>query len=126
MARKKQMQMTQNAIELLKEDHEKVKDLFDEFEDADGNQEKLRIAKAAIQELKIHSAIEEEIFYPEVRKAMEEDEENIMEEAEQEHHVAKVLIAELDQIDEMNETYEAKFIVLAENIRHHIKEEEGE
>jgi hemerythrin-like domain-containing protein len=115
-----------NAITLLKEDHRKVKDLFDQFEDSEDSQEKMKIAQEALQELKIHAAIEEEIFYPTVREAMKEDEQSIMEEAEQEHHVAKVLIAELDQLKEMDEIYEAKFIVLAENVRHHIKEEEGE
>jgi len=113
-----------NAITLLKEDHRKVKDLFDQFEDASSASQKHKIAKEAIQELKIHAAIEEEIFYPTVRQNIE-DEENIMNEAQEEHHVAKVLIAELDALESFDETYEAKFIVLAENVRHHIKEEEG-
>jgi hypothetical protein len=114
-----------NAIELLKTDHRKVKELFDEFEDSENDSEKYKIAQQAIEELKIHAVIEEEIFYPAVREAIEDDE-NIMNEAQEEHHVAKVLIAELDQIKSYDETFEAKFIVLAENIRHHIKEEEGE
>jgi hypothetical protein len=123
MKAKKEPKM--DAIELLKEDHKKVKDLFDQFEDEENADRKKEIAEEAIQELKVHAVLEEEIFYPAVRAEIE-DEENIMEEAQEEHHVAKVLIAELDQLKEMNETYEAKFMVLAENIRHHIKEEEGE
>jgi hypothetical protein len=114
-----------DAIALLKQDHKKVKDLFDQFEDEEDAEKKKEIAEEAIQELKIHAAIEEEIFYPAVREEIEDDE-HIMEEAQEEHHVAKVLIAELDQLKEVDETYEAKFIVLAENVRHHIKEEEGE
>jgi hypothetical protein len=114
-----------DAITLLKEDHKKVKDLFDQFEEAEDAKTKKEIAQKAIDELKVHAAIEEDIFYPAVKKEID-DEDNIMHEAEEEHHVAKVLIAELDQLDKMDETYEAKFIVLAENIRHHIKEEEGE
>lgn len=114
-----------NAITLLKEDHRKVKDLFDQFEDASNASQKHKIAKEAIQELKIHAAIEEEIFYPTIRQNIE-DKENIMNEAQEEHHVAKVLIAELDALESFDETYEAKFTVLAENVRHHIKEEEGD
>jgi hemerythrin-like domain-containing protein len=114
-----------DAIELLKADHKKVKALFDDFEDTEDMSEKTQIAKQAIEELKIHAVIEEEIFYPAVRAAID-DEENIMNEAQEEHHVAKVLIAELDQMRDSDEHFEAKFIVLAESIRHHIKEEEGE
>lgn len=116
---------TMDAISLLKADHEKVKDLFDQFEDSDNRAEQLKIAKEAIRELKVHATIEEELFYPSVRQQIE-DEEGIMEEADEEHHVAKVLIAELDRMSGKEDHWEAKFIVLAENIRHHIKEEEGE
>ncbi len=122
---KKSTEQEMDAIELLKSDHKKVKALFKEFEDAKNDQTKSKLAKEAIHELKVHAAIEEEIFYPAVREAIE-DEDNLMNEAQEEHHVAKILIAELDQISEFDEMYEAKFIVLAENIRHHIKEEEDE
>ncbi len=115
-----------NALKLLKEDHDKVKDLFEQYEKSDENKEKKELAETAIKELKIHSTIEEEIFYPEVRKEIEENDEEIMDEAAEEHHVAKFLIAELSELDSDDSTYEAKFTVLAENVRHHIKEEEGE
>lgn len=114
-----------DAIAILKEDHQKVKKLFDEFEETDNKAKQKAIAKEAINELKVHATIEEELFYPAVRQEMD-DEEGIMEEADEEHHVAKVLIAELDKMTGNEEHWEAKFIVLAENIRHHIKEEEGE
>jgi len=114
---------TNPALALLKKDHETVKDLFDEFEKANGRQAKTKIVKQAITELKVHAAIEEEIFYPAVRKHIVKD---IMNEADEEHHVAKVLIAELEQIGNQDDHYDAKFTVLAENVRHHIKEEEGE
>ncbi len=114
-----------DAIELLKADHKKVKAIFDQFENTDNKAMQFKLAKQAIEELKVHALIEEEIFYPAVREAID-DEDNIMNEAEEEHHVAKVLIAELDQMEKADEHFEAKFIVLAENIRHHIKEEEGE
>jgi len=114
-----------NAISLLKQDHEKVKSLFDQFEKAKDSAKKKKIADEAIMELKVHATVEEEIFYPKVRAELEDDE-NLMNEAQEEHHVAKVLIAELEKRDVIDEVFEAKFIVLAENVRHHIKEEEGE
>ena len=114
----------QTAFTLLKADHDKVKKLFDKFEKEDDSS-KHDIAKEAIQELKVHAAIEEQVFYPALRHEME-DEDGLMDEADEEHHVAKFLIAELEQMQGDEENWEAKFIVLAENVRHHIKEEERE
>lgn len=114
----------EDAIVILKSDHAKVKGLFEQFENTAKMREKKKIAAEAIMELKLHAEIEEKIFYPVVRKKL--DEENIMNEADEEHHVAKLLIGELDQMDGSEDHWAAKFIVLAENIRHHIKEEEGE
>jgi hypothetical protein len=70
----------------------------------------------------MHASLEEEIFYPAVRQHVGKD---VMDEADEEHHVARVLVAELDNRRDRDHRY-AKFTVLAENIRHHIKEEEGE
>ena len=114
-----------DAIALLKSDHATVKELFDQFEKTDNLREKKAIAAKAIMELKIHAEIEEQIFYPALREKLD-DEALLMNEADEEHHVAKLLIGELDCMDGSEEHWEAKFTVLAENIRHHIKEEEGE
>ncbi len=111
------------AVTLLKEDHDRVKELFDRFEVAKSRPAKVKIVRAALTELKVHAAIEEEIFYPAVRKPLGKE---IMNEADEEHHVAKLLIAELDTMDGSESHFDAKFHVLAENVRHHIKEEEGE
>lgn len=111
------------ATTLLKEDHKRVKTLFDRFEKAKTRGAKWKIVREALEELKVHAAIEEEIFYPAVRKPVGKD---LMNEADEEHHVAKLLIAELDTMDGTESHYEAKFVVLAENVRHHIKEEENE
>jgi hypothetical protein len=111
------------AIAILKKDHDVVKDLFEKFEKADALAQKEKIIAKAVHELKIHAAIEEEIFYPAVRKQVETD---MMNEADEEHHVARVLIAELDSGRRDNDHRHAKFTVLAENVRHHIKEEENE
>jgi hemerythrin-like domain-containing protein len=113
-----------NAIAMLKEDHEKVKELFEKFENANGSATKTKIVADALMELKVHATVEEQLFYPAVRQQID-DEEGIMDEADEEHHVAKVLIAELEKMRGDEGHWEAKFKVLAESVRHHIKEEEG-
>jgi len=85
--------------------------------------DKERIIAKAVTELKIHAVIEEELFYPAVRKHVGK---NVMNEADEEHHVARVLIAELDKSGRGDDHRDAKFTVLAESVRHHIKEEENE
>jgi len=114
---------TTDAIAMLKEDHEKVKELFDKFE-TNGSAGKAKVVSEVLMKLKLHATVEEELFYPAVRQNIE-DEEGIMDEADEEHHVAKVLIAELEKMRGDEDHWEAKFMVLAENVRHHIKEEEG-
>jgi hemerythrin superfamily protein len=122
---KRGVKKSEDAIAMLKADHRKVKALFDEFEDTSASTKQQQIAAEALMELKIHATIEEEFFYPAVRQQIE-DEDGIMEEADEEHHVAKLLIAELEQMQGDEDHWEAKFKVLAESVRHHIKEEEGE
>jgi Hemerythrin HHE cation binding domain len=112
-----------HAISILIKDHDTVKELFDRFEKSKSAAEKEKIIADALTELKIHAVIEEEIFYPAVRKIVGKD---LMNEADEEHHVARVLIAELDRDGRGNDHRDAKFTVLAESVRHHIKEEEGE
>jgi hypothetical protein len=117
------MMPEKHAISILKKDHDTVKELFEKFEKAESSSEKERIIGRAVTELKMPAVIEEEIFYPTVRKHVGAD---IMNEADEEHHVAKVLIAELDLNRGGGDHREAKFTVLAESVRHHIKEEEDE
>jgi iron-sulfur cluster repair protein YtfE (RIC family) len=111
-----------HAIALLKKDHEEVKKLFDDFKKSESKTEKEKIIAKAVEELKLHAIVEEEIFYPTVRKEVGAD---IMNEADEEHHVARMLIAELDSPGGGGGHRFAKFWVLAENIKHHIKEEEN-
>lgn len=110
-----------DAIAMLKRDHDNMKALFDQFEKAERKAEKQKIVKQALEELRIHSTLEEEIFYPAIREQLKN---GVMSEADEEHHVAKVLITELDRIDGDNDHFNAKFTVLSESVRHHIKEEE--
>jgi hypothetical protein len=111
-----------HAIAILKKDHDTVKGLFDDFEKAEKAAGKEKIIDQAVAALKIHAIIEEEIFYPTVRAHVGS---KVMNEADEEHHVARVLIAELDR-GASNDHREAKFTVLAESVRHHITEEENE
>ena len=111
------------VVEMLKDDHKKVKGLFDEFESAEGG-EQAAIALTAIHELEIHAELEETLIYPAVREAI--DETDMMNEAVEQHHLVHVLVAELKKLKPSDEKFHAKFCVLSELVRHHIEEEEGE
>jgi len=110
-----------DAIALLKADHRTVEGLFEEFENAKRGESKQKIARQICLELVIHTMIEEEIFYPGVKQAVEED---MMEEAYVEHDGAKFLIAEIMADSPEDPFYDAKVKVLSEDIKHHVKEEE--
>src|SRR3979411_3050354 len=115
----------QDAIALLKSDHKKVKALFSEFDKlkADGaNEDKAAIVAQICKELKSHTAIEEEIFYPAVRKAIEDS--DLLDEALVEHAGAKDLIAQLEDAAADDDLYNAKVTVLGEQIEHHVQDEE--
>ncbi|MDP8993927.1 MAG: hemerythrin domain-containing protein [Pseudomonadota bacterium] len=110
-----------DAIRLLTEDHRKVEELFAEFEKASGDGRKEKLARQICTELKIHSMLEEEIFYPALRgKISEED----LDEAMVEHDGAKMLINEIEAGGAGDDFYDAKVKVLQEQIEHHVKEEE--
>jgi hemerythrin superfamily protein len=108
---------------MLQKDHQKVKDLFDDFEQAEDARKKQRIMNEAIQELEVHAKLEESLIYPAIRNEI--DDEKVMDEALEEHHVAHVLLNELKRMKGTDDRYEAKFKVLGESIKHHVKEEEG-
>ncbi len=112
------------VLDLLRADHHRVKQLFEEFEAATESEEKQRIVKETIKALQQHSYVEENVLYPAFMPTL--DEEQLMHEALEEHHVVHLLVAELKKMKPDDARYDAKFIVLAENVRHHIKEEEGE
>lgn len=116
-----------DATALLTQDHEEVEQLFRKYEQAGGRAVKTRqnVAQKIIDELTIHTEIEEEIFYPAVRKKIRAAKEEVLESVE-EHHVAEVLIAEIKQLSPQDETFDAKVTVLIENVRTHKQEEETE
>ncbi len=110
-------------IEMLKEDHAKVKGLFEDFESAEGR-EQADIAATAIMELEVHADLEEKLIYPSIREQIDEDE--MMNQAVEEHHLVHVLIKELKKLKPKDEVFQAKFKVLGELVKHHIEEEEGQ
>jgi hemerythrin superfamily protein len=114
----------QNALSLLKADHDLVQDLFDKFEKARTDKQKAGLADQICAELTVHAQIEEEIFYPAVREAIED--EDLMDEAEVEHAGAKDLIAQIEESAPGEDQFDAKVKVLGEYIKHHVKEEQSE
>ena len=117
MATKKKM----DAIALLKADHRNVEALFKKFTKAKDDRTKKALADEICTQLSVHATIEEEIFYPACKDAVEDD---LRLESYVEHDGAKVLIAELAASDPSNEFYDAKVTALCEQIHHHVKEEE--
>jgi hemerythrin superfamily protein len=113
-----------DALALLKADHDLVQDLFEKFEKARTDKQKATLAEQICTELTIHAQIEEEIFYPAVREALDED--DLMDEAEVEHASAKDLIAQIEASEPGEEQFDAKVTVLGEYIKHHVKEEQSE
>jgi hemerythrin superfamily protein len=119
--------MSTDAIVLLKNDHKEIRRLFAQFDKAGENATatKGQLVKKIIELLTVHTYLENEVMYPEVRKLMPDLEEDILESYE-EHHVADVLCAELMALDPDNERFDAKTTVLIESVTHHIEEEESD
>jgi hypothetical protein len=110
-----------DAIALLKADHRTVEELFEKFEKARDDAKKQALATEICNELKIHSMIEEEIFYPAFRGKIDDD---TLDEAYVEHDGAKVLINDIMASSPKDDFYDAKLTVLSEEIKHHVHEEE--
>lgn len=117
-----------DAISLLTDDHKKVKKMFMDFDKLTKSTKKDAEKRALVQkicvDLIVHTQIEEEIFYPAVRAAINDD--DLMDEADVEHAGAKELITQLLDMEPGDDHYDAKVIVLGENIDHHVKEEQDE
>ena len=124
MFTKSQEASASSVTDMLREDHRKVKGLFEKFEQADDPNAKQQIVETALMELEVHAKLEEELIYPAIRTEIDDDE--LMDEALEEHHVVHGLIGELKKMKPSNHRYDAKFTVLAENVKHHIKEEESD
>jgi iron-sulfur cluster repair protein YtfE (RIC family) len=112
-----------DVIDLLKEDHQNVRDLFEQFEGMDMSEtrEKRKLLRKIFAELELHTQLEEELVYPLIEGAKE-----LVAEAREEHHVVDLIIAEIKKARAMNEKTDAKVKVLKEMLEHHIDEEEHE
>jgi hemerythrin superfamily protein len=111
-----------DAIKLLKDDHRQVEEWFEAFEKTNSASKKQKLANDICLALRVHTQIEEEIFYPACREV--DIEEDMMDEADVEHDGAKKLIAEIEAGKPGDDHWDAKVKVLSEMIKHHVKEEE--
>ena len=117
--------MSTDAIVLLKADHKQIREQFRRFTDAgdDASAAKGKIVDKIIELLTVHTYIENEVMYPQVRALLPELADDVLESYE-EHHVADVLVAELAGMQPDAERFDAKTAVLIENVTHHMDEEE--
>jgi hemerythrin superfamily protein len=114
-----------DAISMLKDDHKSVEALFKRFEKAGDRAfvQKREIVDRIIEQLSVHAAVEEQVFYPVTRATVPAVEATALESLE-EHHIVKWVLSELDGMDPEDERFDAKVTVLMENVRHHVEEEE--
>ena len=115
-----------NAMDLLKKQHKEVKALFKKVEKAEGARERRQLMDQIATALEGHTTIEEEMFYPAVKELGSKKAEEMVAEAFEEHHVVKLVLAELPNVDPEDERFEAKMTVLSELVEHHADEEEEE
>lgn len=114
------------ATDLLKKQHREVEGLFKKLEKAEGAQDRRKLLDELRANLEAHTTIEEEIFYPAVSELGTKKAEEMVNEAFEEHHVVKLVLRDLPNVDPEDERFEAKVTVLSELIEHHVEEEEKE
>lgn len=115
-----------HANKLLIADHRKVDALFEEFESAEDSVKKAALVTEICRELTVHAEIEEKIYYPESRRVLEKDDQDMVDEAYVEHASLKGLIMRLDGMKPADHLFDAYVTVLKEYVQHHVKEEESE
>jgi hemerythrin superfamily protein len=116
-----------DAIALLKQDHQNVRQLLKKLESAEEGDKRLELFSQIENELKVHTQIEEEIFYPAFHQASEgEKDEHLYYEAIEEHHLVDMVLPEISETDENSDEFAAKAKVLKDLVEHHAEEEETE
>lgn len=115
---------TEDATAMLRADHKRVSELFGNYEKARSTSRKRELVATICTELTVHAQLEEEIFYPAVKKALKDKE--LVPEATVEHATLKDLIAQVKGVEPDGEMFDAKIKVLSEYVKHHVKEEQGE
>lgn len=113
-----------DALELLKQDHQAVKDLFDQIDDAEDSKQRKKLFDQIDTQLNIHAHIEETVFYPEMQKI--DELKDMVEEALEEHQEVKTLLEEIEGRDPEGDQFIASLEELMENVEHHVAEEEDE
>jgi hemerythrin-like domain-containing protein len=114
-----------DAIAMLKADHQRVKDLFAQYEAADNVETKRTVAEQAFVELETHAQLEENVFYPAVNEDTDEGP-ALVQESLSEHEMVKTLIQELRSMAHDTDAFDANFQELIQNVSHHVEEEESE
>ncbi len=114
----------QDATAMLRADHKRVSGLFAQYEKTHSSSKKKQLVEEICTELSVHAQVEEEIFYPAVKEALDDHE--LVPEATVEHASLKALIAEVEGVEPDGEMFDAKIKVLSEYVKHHVKEEHNE
>ena len=112
-----------DVIQLLRDDHKRVRRLFGDYEKA-SEQDKPALAKTIVHELEVHTGLEDKLIYPAFRKVFKDS--ALLNEAVEEHHLVHVLLKEIKALKPDHESFDAKVTVLRELVKHHVDEEEGE
>lgn len=119
------MATSDQAVEMLKADHQRVHSLFEDYETA-GGEDRIAIAEKIMKELEVHAAIEEEIFYPAFREKADKHGQDMVTEALEEHQSVKTALKELKAMDPEDDAFDSTFLDMMHDVEHHVGEEEGE
>lgn len=115
-----------DAVDILKQDHRRVEELFRRTETTQDQDELRDIVKEIVTQLSIHAELEEKIIYPEIRRLQEARADQAMLEAVEEHHLLKLALGELNGMQPDDERYHAKIKTVRDVFKHHIEEEENQ